>query len=259
MKFPQEIMDAEVIFWSHSGGKDSQAGLAQLVRLGLKDKIVVVHSDLGDMEWEPMHHWVESISFGLPVHVVRAEVDFFEMARSMGRLPSGHQQYCTDILKTEPIKAFIHAYMYQHGFTKAINATGMRAEESPRRAKKKPFTLSKGDGTSGMHMPKKFPEHTVHDWMPIFAYTTEEVFEEITLAGQKPHAIYSQGFSRLSCVFCVNGRIEEHKKAAELRPELAAKFAKLERDIGKSLRLKQVNKVKMPKFLDEYVNIKTVA
>ncbi len=33
----------------------------------------------------------------------------------------------------------------------------------------------------------------------------------------------------------------------------------IERDIGKSLRLKQVNKVKMPKFLDEYVNIKTVA
>lgn len=259
MKFPKEIQNAEVIFWSHSGGKDSQAGLAYLVRMGFKGKIVIVHSDLGDMEWESMHKWIKSISFGIEVHVVRAEEDFFELAHRTGRLPSGRQQYCTDVLKTQPICEFIHDYMYKHGLTRAINATGMRAEESKRRAMKKPFTLSKGDGTSGMHMPKKFPEHTVYDWMPIFGYTTEEVFEEIALAGQKPHAIYSQGFSRLSCVFCVNGRIEEHKKAAELRPELAAKFAKLERDIGKSLRLKQIKGVKYPKFLDEYATVKKAA
>jgi DNA sulfur modification protein DndC len=256
MKFDQKIHEAQVIFWSHSGGKDSQAGLAFLVRHGFKGKLVIIHSDLGDMEWETMHTWIEAISYGIEVHVVRAEVDFFGMARSMGRLPSGHQQYCTDILKTEPIKAFIHAYMYQYGYTLAINATGMRAAESKKRALKKPFTLSKGDGTSGMHMPKKFPEHTIYDWMPIFYYSTEEVFEEIALAGQKPHPLYAQGFSRLSCVFCVNGKIEEHKKAAELRPELAAKFAKLERDIGKTLRLKQIKGKKYPKYLDEYANIK---
>lgn len=47
---PEEVLTAEVIFWSHSGGKDSQAGLANLIRMGLKDKIVIIHADLGEME-----------------------------------------------------------------------------------------------------------------------------------------------------------------------------------------------------------------
>lgn len=252
---PNEVLEAEVIFWSHSGGKDSQAGLASLVRMGLKDKIVIVHADLGDMEWEPMHHWIESISFGIPVHVVRADFDFFGMVRKYERLPSGNNQFCTDMLKTEPIKAFIHDYMYKNNLKVAINATGMRAEESERRAKKKPFTLSKGDHTSGMHMVKKHSEHTVYDWLPIFKYTTEEVFEEIKNADQEPHKIYSMGFSRLSCVFCVNGRIGEHKKAAQLRPELAQKMIDLEKEIGRAIRVKQVKGIKVPKFLDEYVSV----
>lgn len=229
---PEEVMNADVIFWSHSGGKDSQAGLAQLIRMGLKDKIVVVHSDLGDMEWEPMHHWIETNSFGLEVNIVRSQIDFFELARKYKRLPSGQQQFCTDFLKTQPIALFIHEYMTKHNFTKAINATGMRAEESKRRALKKPFQISE------MTQPKKYPGHKIYDWLPIFSYTAEEVFEEIRLAGQKPHKLYSMGFSRLSCVFCVNGRISEHEKASELRPELAEKMAKLERDLGKTIRLK---------------------
>lgn len=250
---PKEVLESEVIFWSHSGGKDSQAGLAYLIRMGLKDKIVIVHSDLGEMEWEPMHNWIESISHGIPVNVVRAEMDFFEMVLKYGRLPSGRHQFCTHFLKTQPISAFIHDYMTKHGFTKAINATGMRAEESKRRAAKMPFQVSE------MTMPKKHPGQMIHDWLPIFGYEEDEVFAEIALAEQKPHELYSMGFSRLSCVFCVNGRIEEHKKAAELRPELAFKVANLERTVGKSYRLKQVKGIKYPKFLDEYIVIRKAA
>ena len=252
---PQEVNDAEVIFVSHSGGKDSQAMLAQLIRLGLKDKIVLVHADLGDMEWEEMKPWIETISFGLEVNVVESELDFFSLARKYKRLPSGQQQFCTDFLKTQPIKAFIHNYMYENNITRAINATGMRAEESKRRAKKLPLVLSKGSGTSGMHMPRKHPTLTIHDWMPIFGYTVEEVYAEVELAGQKVHEVYSKGFSRLSCVFCINGRIAEHKEAAILKPELAKKMVELERELGKTIRLKQIKGVKYPKYLDEYVKI----
>jgi DNA sulfur modification protein DndC len=243
----------EVYFASHSGGKDSQAMLAKLIDLGLKDKIVLVHSDLGEMEWEPMHHWIKTNSFGLPVHVVKANESFIELCERTGRLPSGNKQYCTDILKTKPINEFIHNYMTEHGIKVAANVTGMRAEESKRRAAKSAFSLSKGKKTSGMHMPKKFPGHTVYDWHPIFDYNTVEVFAAIASAGQAPHELYSMGFSRLSCVFCVNGRVEEHQRAAELRPELALKIANLERKLGKAYRLKQVNNVKYPKFMDTYI------
>ena len=150
MNIPNEVQESDVIFCPHSGGKDSQAMLALMVRMGLKDKIVLVHSDLGDMEWETMHPWIESISFGLPVNVVQSEMDFFEMARKYKRLPSGQQQFCTDFLKITPIAAFIHAYMTKHNLKTAINATGMRAEESKRRALKSPFEKS------DMTQPRKY-------------------------------------------------------------------------------------------------------
>lgn len=246
---PKEAQDAEVIFVSHSGGKDSQAMLAALIRMGMKDRIVLVHADLGEMEWEEMKPWIDSISFGIPLNVVASDMDFFQMVRKYKRLPSGMQQFCTGFLKTTPIEAFIHDYMTKHGLKTAINAVGIRAEESAKRAKKEAF------GISDMRKPKKFSEHMIHDWFPIFDYLTIEVFGEIANAGQEPHKIYSMGFSRLSCVFCINGRIDEHKKAAELKPELAKKFAALEREIGKTIRMKQINKIKHPRFLDEYVSL----
>ncbi len=66
-----------------------------------------------------------------------------------------------------------------------------------------------------------------------------EVFEEIKLAGQVPHKIYSMGFSRLSCAVCINGKVSEHKQAGKLRPALMKKFMQLERTLGKTLRMKQ--------------------
>lgn len=244
---PNKVHDAEVLFVSHSGGKDSQATLAALLRSDLKDRIVLVHSDLGAMEWESMHTWIQSTAPELPLTVVKASMDFFEMVTKYKRFPSGHQQFCTMFLKTEPIEAFIHQYMTDHGLKTAINVTGMRADESKRRALKKPFALSE------MTRPVKFPGHTIHDWLPIFDFSTLDVYGEIASAGQEPHWLYGEGFSRLSCVFCVNGRIGEHQKAAEMRPELALRMANLERSIGKTIRVKQINKIKYPKFLDEYI------
>jgi 3'-phosphoadenosine 5'-phosphosulfate sulfotransferase (PAPS reductase)/FAD synthetase len=242
----ETVEQADVIFVSHSGGKDSQAMMARLIALGLKDKLVVVHSDLGEMEWEPMHDFIARNAFGLEVHVVSATEDFFQLCRRTKRFPSGQCQYCTDNLKIIPISKFIHEYMTAHGFKNAINATGIRAEESERRAKKEALCLSE------MTQPKKHPGHVIHDWLPIFNYTMSDVCEEILLAGQRPHEIYFKGFSRLSCVFCVNGRKNEHQKAAEMKPALFQKIVALEKELGKSYRLKTIDGVKSNKFMDEY-------
>lgn len=241
-----KLTDAQVIFVSHSGGKDSQAMLAKIVSMNLPAKLVVVHSDLGEMEWEPMHNFIEQNSFGLPVHVVSAKESFFDLCRRTKRFPSGMQQYCTDFLKIIPIGNFIHEYMTEHGYTHAINATGMRAEESKRRALKESFAQSE------MTQPRKHPGHVIFDWLPIFDYKTADVWAEIKKAGQKPHPIYAQGFSRLSCVFCINGRKNEHQKAAELRPELFQKMVALELELGKALRQKMEDGAKVNKYLGSY-------
>ncbi|NDC96405.1 hypothetical protein EB077_13960 [bacterium] len=236
------LKNAEVIFVNHSGGKDSQAMLAYVMSLGLPGEVVVVHSDLGEMEWEPMHKFIEANSFGLPVHVVKPELDFFQLCRKYNRLPSGLARFCTSELKTRPISKFIKEYMNAKGYSRAINAIGIRAEESPARAKKEPFKKSKISTKA----------HNIMEWLPIFDMKLGDVWFQIKKAGQQPHEIYSKGFSRLSCVFCVFGRIEEHKKAAKMRPELFQKMAALEVELNKSIRLKQVNGVRQNKFMTEY-------
>lgn len=250
---PQEVQSADVIFASHSGGKDSQAMLASLKRLGLLHKVVIVHADLGGMEWEPMHHWIEQNSFGLPVHVVKQDYDFFQMVESWGYFPRSDAQFCTKELKTLPITKFIHDYLYKYNLKTAINVTGMRGEESPRRARKPAFGLSKGEDSSQMHQPRNHKTHTIFDWLPLKDYLIDDVMKEIENAGQNIHKVYGLGFSRLSCVFCINGQLNEHKLASMLRPELAQKMIELEIKVGKTVRIKTVKGQKVRHFMRDYL------
>lgn len=237
MKQVHNPKDAEVIFVNHSGGKDSQAMLAWLIAQGYKDKLVIVHADLGEMEWEPMHDWIEANSFGVPVHVVQGDLTFFELCRKYKRLPSGLARFCTSELKTRPCEQFMKQYCKERGITKAISALGIRAEESPSRAKKGEFIA-------------KTKLLTI--WNPILHMLLPEVISTIHGAGQELHHVYAKGYSRLSCVFCPFAKVKEHQMMAQDRPELFHKMVQLERELGKTIRLKQRNGVKMPKYLDEY-------
>lgn len=233
---PVTLENVEVIFVNHSGGKDSQAMLAMLIRLGYKGRIVIIHADLGEMEHEPMHGWIESISFGIEVHVVRAGVDFFELCRKRARFPGDGARFCTDTLKTQPCQKFMRQYMEKHGLSRGISALGIRAGESRDRAKRQPWKLFYEGLTA--HTKNRF----FAEWCPIFDYSLEQVWEEIRNAGQKPHRIYSEGWSRLSCVICVYGKKQELTMAKANRPELFAKMEQLEKELGKTIKTKQVKK-----------------
>ena len=75
----------------------------------------------------------------------------------------------------------------------------------------------------------------VFDWLPVFELTTEDVFRVIAEAGQAPHPVYSFGPSRCSCSFCIFSSRSDLRRAAELRPDLYAKYAQLERRIAHTL------------------------
>jgi 3'-phosphoadenosine 5'-phosphosulfate sulfotransferase (PAPS reductase)/FAD synthetase len=249
IQVPTQVTTAQKIFVNHSGGKDSQAMLAALITAGLKDKLVIIHCDLGEMEWEPMHDWIVENSFGVEVHVVKSKEDFFELSRRYNRLPSGQARFCTSDLKTAPATQFVRDYCKTHGLTNVVEALGLRAEESPMRAKKEEMETRKIFIDTNNRKAGKIDLIT---WHPILSYKLADVWSTIAAAGQVPHKVYSMGFSRLSCVFCVFGKIEEHKKAAVLRPELYQKMVALEKELGKSIRLKQVNGIKTNKYLTEY-------
>jgi 3'-phosphoadenosine 5'-phosphosulfate sulfotransferase (PAPS reductase)/FAD synthetase len=242
-----------IFYCSHSGGKDSQAMYAELLERVPRDRLVVVHADLGRIEWDGVKdHIRENIDHDL--NVVQAGKTFFEMVRHRAKVrpdapswPSPKYRQCTSDLKTGPIMKFIRNDMKARpGAHTAVNAMGIRAEESSARAKKAPWKVNKKNTIAA---------RAVFDWMPIFEWSTEEVFDRIYEAGQKPfHAYGARGEKneRLSCVFCIMGSDNDLRNGAIARPELYREYVLLEREVGNTM----FTRGKDPLPLDEKIGIR---
>ena len=229
-----------IYYVSHSGGKDSQAMYDYITAHVPCDQIVVVHADLGRVEWHGTQDHIRNTTWGIhPLNVVHA-VDkhgnrkgLLEMieARALKRpdspaWPSSAQRYCTSDLKRGPIEKFIRNDMKQRGATLAVNCMGLRAQESPARAKRDVLTPNNRLSKAGRE---------VYDWLPIHEWDVSEVFDAIARAGQQPHPAYALGNERLSCVFCIFGSDGDLANGARQRPELAREYLALEERIGRSM------------------------
>lgn len=213
---------------SHSGGKDSQAMYLLLRQRVPHDQIVVVHADLGEIEWHGVQDHIRA-TIDHELNVVRAGKTFFEMIEHRARTrpdvppwPSSSTRQCTSDLKRGPIQKFIRADMKARGITQAYNCTGLRAEESPGRAKKPTLSINKALSKAGRE---------VWDSLPIHELTTDQIFEIIRTAGQKPHSAYQRN-NRLSCVFCIMGCANDLAHGAEQRPDLLQKYLGIEDRTG---------------------------
>ena len=247
----KKLIDQGAIFYcSHSGGKDSQAMYAMLHNIVPHDQIVVVHADLGEVEWTGVkQHIIDNIDHEL--NVVKAvwkdgsEKDLLSYVRHRKAVrpdapswPSSASRWCTSELKTGPIRKFIRADMKARGKLLAVNCMGIRAEESTARAKKNPWVISKDLSKAG---------RTVYDWMPIFDYTTDEVFQEIRDFNQEPFWAYQSGNERLSCVFCIMGSPNDLANGKRHNPELYEKYVALEKEVGYSM----FHKKSLPEIVDK--------
>jgi DNA sulfur modification protein DndC len=244
------IEQGAIFYVSHSGGKDSQAMYILLNHLIPSEQIVVVHADLGEVEWVGVQdHILDTISHSL--NVVEAVKQNGEpktllgMVEERGKWPSSSCRQCTSDLKRGPIMKFIRNDMKNRESTIAINCTGIRSAESDARAKKNPLTLNNRESVF------KRVQRTVYDWLPIFDLTKEEVFRVIHEAGQQPFWAYKKN-ERLSCVFCIMGSLNDLRHGVEQRPELYKKYVELERKIGHTMFMKG----KEPIYLEDHVGIK---
>ena len=95
-----------------------------------------------------------------------------------------------------------------------LNCLGIRAAESPARAKKVP--LGPDTASNG--------KRHVTRWLPIFDWSNEQVWDCIRASGLRHHPAYDAGMPRLSCVFCV--------LAGQKELTLAAEYVALESRIG---------------------------
>ena len=225
------IQRGALVALSTSGGKDSQAMTILLSRLIPRHQLLAVHAPLSEVEWPGT---IEHIEATLPVGVplifapVASGKTLLDRVEERGMWPSNSARWCTSDFKTGPIERELRRYLKFHPRFggRLVNAMGMRAGESPARARKRPWRKNDRMSVAGRE---------VFDWLPIFDLSTDDVFRVIRDAGQSPHWAYAAGMSRLSCVFCILASRADLRTAARLQPSLHRRYAMLERRIGHTL------------------------
>lgn len=221
------IKRGALFFSNHSGGKDSQAMFAYLRTIVPKDQLIIIHAHLPEVEWEGTIEHIEKYSYNHSIGVCQATKTFFEMVERRGMWPSSSTRQCTSDLKRGPLEKKIRKVCIELQSRLIVNCMGMRAEESPSRAKKKVFKFSDRNSKNGREW---------YDWLPIHGWTETEVFSYIEQAGEKPFYTYAAGMKRKSCCFCIMACQSDLKIASELRPELLARIVETEKRIGHTFK-----------------------
>jgi 3'-phosphoadenosine 5'-phosphosulfate sulfotransferase (PAPS reductase)/FAD synthetase len=108
-----------------------------------------------------------------------------------------------------------------------LNCLGLRAQESPARARRQPF---------GRNEMASNGRRWVDDWLPIHSWTTEQVWEHIRASGVRHHPAYDLGMPRLSCCFCIFSPRSALLLAAKHNRELLAQYVDVEKRIGHRFR-----------------------
>ncbi|MFH8465961.1 phosphoadenosine phosphosulfate reductase family protein [Streptomyces sp. NPDC017991] len=250
---------ADWILLNSSGGKDSQAMASHVcalaAKLGLLHRIVVVHADLGDIEWANTRKLAEEQArrLGVRFEVVKAEggdllartvARFFKLkakaeteAREQGldpaaakvapAWPSSSARWCTSDLKRGPIRKLMTRLVNERGDlgrpVRILNCLGQRAAESAPRAKLAAVEIDRPASNGKRH---------VTTWRPVHGWSDVEVWKEIARSGLPYHEAYDWGMSRLSCSFCVLGCEADVVLAARLRPKKADEFVAVEKKVG---------------------------
>ncbi|MEL6220238.1 MAG: phosphoadenosine phosphosulfate reductase family protein [Pseudomonadota bacterium] len=216
---------------NHSAGKDSQAMLIALRRAGVPDEqMLVIHADLGDIEWQGNVDHIRNTIGDIPLIIARAKTDFWSMVERRQMFPSPANRQCTSDLKRGPIEREIRRYLKANPQFRGqiVNCMGLRAEESPARAKRTAVRPSVRNSKAG---------RTWVEYLPILAMNEADVFALIRSSGQEPHWAYAAGMTRLSCSFCIMASAQDLRTAAKLRPCLYRRYVETERRLGHTLSM----------------------
>lgn len=231
------LADFDLIAVSVSGGKDSQAMLDLLVGQaraeGVADRLVLVHADLGRVEWEGTRELVEGWAreYGLRLEVVsRPQGDLLEHVEQRGKWPSSAARYCTSDHKRGQIRKVYTRLVSEFSLgrpVRILECLGFRVAESPARAKREP--VARNDQASN-------GKREVTTWLPIHEWSEADVWDRIGRAPTASHPAYDLGMPRLSCVFCVLAPKDALVLAAQHNPTLAREYAAVEARIGHTFK-----------------------
>jgi 3'-phosphoadenosine 5'-phosphosulfate sulfotransferase (PAPS reductase)/FAD synthetase len=224
-----------------SGGKDSQAlailTAAHLDRIGHRGPRVLVHADLGIVEWKESLPVCERLAahLGWELLVVKKKVGGL-MERWERRWASNVQRYaelscvklilpwstpsmrfCTSEHKTDVITGELKK---RYPGKEILNVVGIRRQESPGRRKqpvakhlkKLTRTLRYRLETGGPMIRRPLRGVT---WNAIIELEEEDVFQTIASSGLALHEAYTRYHtSRVSCVFCILAGVQDLRASA---------------------------------------------
>ena len=235
---------------SSSGGKDSQAQLDHVNNLVKRHQIpahrvVVVHADLGRAEWEGTKEIAQrqAEAYGYRFAVVSNKRDLLERIEARGMWPSNGQRYCTGEFKRNPIRTLFTQLAQEtrdqdkrnnvpQRRVRILNCIGIRAEESPARAKKTPFVIDEETTITREGKVQQNSRRQVDTWFPIFDWTLEQVWTAIKQSGVEHHYAYDLGMPRVSCVLCIFAPQSALLLAGYLNPTVLDAYAQAETRMG---------------------------
>jgi 3'-phosphoadenosine 5'-phosphosulfate sulfotransferase (PAPS reductase)/FAD synthetase len=248
------LADYDIILINSSAGKDSQAMLDYVHSLAVAedvaDRITVVHADLGRAEWSKTKELAaeQAAHYGARFEVVSrppsqkalpgVSGDLLDHIKERGMFPSSSARYCTSDHKRGQVSKVITQLVTERrtgavrpmlGFrpVKVLSCMGLRAEESPNRAKL-PQLKRDARQTNGKRI--------VDVWLPIQDWSTDQVWARIRQAGTRYHPAYDLGMGRLSCVFCIFAPKQQLVLAGKHNPELLEQYVQVEREIGHTFK-----------------------
>lgn len=228
-----------------SGGKDSQACALVVARhleaIGYSGPRILVHSDLGRVEWKDSLPTCERLAAHIGwelLTVRRAAGDL--MDRWLTRWKNNVQRYaslecvklilpwstpsmrfCTSELKTAVIAS---ALRKRWPAGPIVSVVGIRGEESAPRSRMP---------VSAPHTKLARKDSPALSWHPILRWRLAQVLSMISAAGLALHPAYTvHGSSRVSCAFCIMSKASDLVAAAgaEENADLYREMVRLELD-----------------------------
>ena len=175
-----------------SGGKDSVVILDLVKKAGVKFE---AHHNIMTIEQPELMQFI----FKEYPEVIndRAPTTMYKLIQKYGCPPHRHLRFCCWELKTS------------HGQGR-FKVTGIRAEESPRRAKRQKLEQDLKGGGYFLNL--------IHDW------TTSDVWQYIRQNNLPYCKLYDEGKSRIGCVFCPFAKLQDNLDNVKRYPQFVRYF-----------------------------------
>ena len=147
---------------------------------------------------------------------------FLDMCLLRGGFPgSVSRKFCTETLKIDPIKEFLHCLLDNPDVEHIWQWVGIRRDESPGRKNARRYEIPDIAGD-------------IYIYRPLVDWTAQDVFAAHARAGIPWNPLYEKGMKRVGCFPCINVGKAELQAIATRYPEHIDKIREWERIVGEA-------------------------